>query len=71
MNEWKETREVIKDETHVRIQTLGCGEIIAPLSHVTLHKVGPTHRVLLRDCTEWREISSATYQLLSGLIDYA
>lgn len=43
------------------IETISCGEIVAPLSHVTLHKIGDTCRMLVRDDPEWREISVETY----------
>ena len=56
--------------THVMVQTLGCGDIIAPIGHITLHKVGDTCRVLVRDCTDWREISKETYFYLSAMLEY-
>ena len=57
--------------THVMVQTLCCGDIIAPLAHISLHKVGDTCRLLVRDDTDWREIAGATYNYLKALIDYA
>lgn len=55
---------------HVMVQTLCCGDIIAPLSNITLHKVGGTYRLLLRDDTDWREISGASYNSIKALTDY-
>ena len=58
-------------ETHILIQTLGCGDIIAPLAHITLHMVGGMARVLLRDDIEWREISAECYYYLSSMLEYS
>jgi hypothetical protein len=58
-------------ETHILIQTLGCGDIIAPLANITLHMVGGTARVLLRDDIEWREISAECCYYLSSMLDYS
>ena len=63
-------RGLKQDSAHVRIETLGCGILTVPLDHVTLHTVGGTHRLLIRDDVEWREISGATYNYLQGMIDY-
>jgi hypothetical protein len=59
------------NSTHLAICTLGCGEIVAPIENITLHTVGGTHRVLIRDDIEWREISNATYNYVKALLDYA
>jgi hypothetical protein len=55
--------------THVRIETLGCGELTVPVDHITLHMVGGTHRLLVRDDVEWREVSPATYNYIEALLD--
>jgi hypothetical protein len=79
MSDAKEIIELVGDEirnllynkpTHVRIETLGCGEITCPVDHITLHMVGGTHRLLIRDDIEWREISPATYNYLKGMLNY-
>lgn len=64
-------RGLKQDSAHVRVETLGCGEITVPVEHVTLHMVGGTYRLLLRDDVEWREISGATYHYIQGVLDYA
>jgi hypothetical protein len=61
----------LKKGTHVRIETLGCGEITCPVDHITLHMVGGTHRLLIRDDVEWREVSPATYNYIKALLSYA
>ena len=53
----------------IKIQTLTCGEIIVPLRHVTLHKVGDKCRVLVRDDPEWREIDANEYEFLSFALE--
>jgi hypothetical protein len=58
------------EPTHVRIETLGCGELTVPVDHITLHMVGGTHRLLIRDDIEWREVSPATYNYIKGMLDY-
>lgn len=60
-----------EEPKHVRIETLGCGEITCPVEHITLHMVGGTHRLLVRDDVEWREISVATYYYIKALLNYA
>ena len=61
-------RGLKQDSAHVRIETLGCGILTVPLDHITLHTVGDTRRLLIRDDAEWREISGATYNTLRGMI---
>jgi hypothetical protein len=55
--------------THVRIETLGCGEVTVPVDHITLHMVGGTYRLLIRDDVDWREISGATYNYIQALLN--
>jgi hypothetical protein len=63
-------RSNVDGSTHVRIETLGCGEITCPVDHITLHMVGGTHRLLIRDDIEWREVSGATYNYIKALLNY-
>ena len=42
---------------HLKIDTVNCGEFCVPLTHVTLHKLEDSCRVLFRDDPEWRDIS--------------
>jgi hypothetical protein len=59
-------------ETHVKIQTMGCGDIITPIDCVTIHHAGSRgYRVMVRGDNDWKAISCATYMYLQELIDYA
>ena len=56
--------------THINIKTLECGNIVVPINHITVHKFGDNYRLLVRDDTDWRDISEKTYRYLINLLDF-